>query len=699
MSDRLAQEPADNHVQAPQLWNHLQSIHGEQAEWINQLGESIQYYADLENRTPVRASKQEDQAQDQTKAHKPTSTSLSLFGLKPAQVSLAQAKTLPFLNEGQSEQSDFQLETLLGEGGMGRVYLSRQASLGREVALKIPKRPSQPEDQRLLAQVAHEAQITGLLDHPNILPIYQLVIDHTGQPIQVLKRISGVCWHDLIYDPKHPMWSTLKAPEGQLSFHLEILAQVSLAVGYAHQRGVIHRDLKPENVMLGEFGEVYVLDWGVALVLNAIDAQLEDTQFKAQIICGLSHTLVGTPLYLAPEMARCEVGLYAPACDVFLLGGILYELLCGRRARKSTSLRSLFCEILEDKPHEIPTHLTEGFRALLSSALSFSPSDRPQNGIEFRNLLLSAKTEMKSAHIIQRAQQQLEELINHLRQDRPLYELATYYDEARISYRTCLELDPQNAQAISELDELYTQWSSHLISESELKVAEQVIRLRSRPDQHLNALLQDAQDQLAMQERERVRLKEWRADEALGSSKAMRVRLAIFGLIFFGFGSLILEMLNRHGWVHIDAFGDLIAMLVLSALTLVAFLISTRSRRGKKDESNAIFHRIMIYFLFSLLTISTHRFLSWKLGLSNQQLIHHEMPLISLGCFGMSTISGRRDFTLGGFAFLFAAFFTLLAPQESTLIYALAMIVLWSGVLWIWSIEKGIHLHSRSTTN
>jgi serine/threonine protein kinase len=152
----------------------------------------------------------------------------------------------------------------LGEGGMGQVFLARQHSLDRQVAVKAIK-PSQVGEYAQLAML-HEARIAGALEHPNVVPIHSLSQDADGLPLLVMKRIDGTSWKDLLKNPRHPYW--LKEPQERLQQNIEILMQVCNALHFAHTKGVLHRDIKPENVMLGNFGEIYLLDWGIAVHLE-----------------------------------------------------------------------------------------------------------------------------------------------------------------------------------------------------------------------------------------------------------------------------------------------------------------------------------------------------------------------------------------------------------------------------------------------
>jgi serine/threonine-protein kinase len=153
----------------------------------------------------------------------------------------------------------------IGKGGMGQVELVRQRCLQREVALKrlrVDLRPDPADAQALVREALH----AGALEHPNIVPVYLLGRDEQDLPVLLMKRVSGTEWLSLIEDPDHPRWAEL--PADRVAFHLDVLRQVCNAVHYAHSRGLLHRDVKPANVMLGRYGEVYLLDWGLSVALD-----------------------------------------------------------------------------------------------------------------------------------------------------------------------------------------------------------------------------------------------------------------------------------------------------------------------------------------------------------------------------------------------------------------------------------------------
>ncbi|MDB4935325.1 MAG: serine/threonine protein kinase [Labilithrix sp.] len=220
--------------------------------------------------------------------------------------------------------SGLDMEKTIGEGGMGIVRLATQRSLGRKVAVKT-LRANLKSDAATL-RLLREAWVTGTLEHPNIVPVYDLGLDESGSPIIVLKRIEGVEWGEVMKDAEKAQQRYGAAD--LLEHNLRILVQLCNAVSLAHARGVLHRDLKPENVMIGSFGEVYLVDWGIAVSL------VPDPLGRLPLAADQKE-IAGTPCYMAPEMLGA-LGTLTERTDVYLLGAILHEILTGQPPHMGT---------------------------------------------------------------------------------------------------------------------------------------------------------------------------------------------------------------------------------------------------------------------------------------------------------------------------------------------------------------------------
>ncbi len=231
------------------------------------------------------------------------------------------------LSSGDSG-SRYTEHAVLGVGGMGKILLAHDARIGREVAVKQlrPDRDLTPEER---SRFLREAQVQGQLEHPSIVPVYD--IDHRpdGTTFFTMRRVLGRTLQDILDDLRRGVPEAV-ARHTQREL-LQAFATVCLAVDYAHSRGVIHRDLKPGNIMLGDFGEVYVLDWGLARLVEPRAASEPRTDGEPPARLSMPGIALGTPLYMAPEQVD-EPDVDARA-DVFALGAVLFEILTLKRLR------------------------------------------------------------------------------------------------------------------------------------------------------------------------------------------------------------------------------------------------------------------------------------------------------------------------------------------------------------------------------
>jgi serine/threonine-protein kinase len=230
----------------------------------------------------------------------------------------------------------FEVHGEIGRGGMGAVLRGHDPTLGRDLAIKVLL-ASRLRDADALRRFHEEAQIGGQLQHPGLVPVYELSAGADGRPFFAMKLVDGRTLAALLKERK--------APTDDLPRWLTVFEQVCQAVGYAHARGVIHRDLKPANVMVGAFGEVQVMDWGLAKVLG-LGGSSTDTAAAGGVVPGgttvrtartesggsesQAGAVLGTPSYMPPEQARGEIDHLDYRADVFGLGAILCEILTGQ---------------------------------------------------------------------------------------------------------------------------------------------------------------------------------------------------------------------------------------------------------------------------------------------------------------------------------------------------------------------------------
>ena len=271
----------------------------------------------------------------------------------------------------------YTLHAVIGRGGMGEVIAGRDQRIGRDVAIKRMRtaRPSGEEVARFL----REARIQARLDHPAIVPVHELGYDDDGRPYFTMKRLAGTTMAEVLARPAG------LAAGAETRRLLRAFVDVCLAIDLAHAREVVHRDLKPANIMLGDYGEVYVLDWGVARVLgeqrdsfrdiDSLDGHAGDDGPAAT----QAGAVLGTPGYMAPEQARGDrVG--TPA-DVYALGAILFEILAGESLHPRIATHAIASTLgvavtgpaARAPAREVPPELD----AACTAALAADPARRP----------------------------------------------------------------------------------------------------------------------------------------------------------------------------------------------------------------------------------------------------------------------------------------------------------------------------------
>ncbi|MGL4420754.1 MAG: serine/threonine-protein kinase, partial [Gemmataceae bacterium] len=312
-----------------------------------------------------------------------------------------------FTTSDSTVSEHFELRDFLASGGMGEVYYGHDTALNRQIAIKLLK-ARYTEDKNAVRRFREEAQITGQLQHPGIPPIHTVGTWHDGRPYLAMKLIKGNTLAEMIEDEN-------------TAARLPIFEAICQAVGYAHSRNIIHRDLKPANIMVGAFGEVQVMDWGLAKVLQGGESSSADS--TASTLFSLNRedtddtqmgTVMGTPAFMPPEQAIGAIDKVDQRSDVFGLGGILCALLTGKPpyvGDSAESTRQLAARAkLQDAYARLATVDAEPeLVSLCMRCLSPEAIDRPEDGLAVaREIAALRSASDQRARQAERAQAQAE---------------------------------------------------------------------------------------------------------------------------------------------------------------------------------------------------------------------------------------------------------------------------------------------------
>ncbi|MFO0549748.1 MAG: serine/threonine protein kinase [Polyangiaceae bacterium] len=285
---------------------------------------------------------------------------------------------------GKVHATNLRLLDVIGRGGMGLVYRGEQVELERMVAYKqLPAL----DDESTRARFVREARITAQLDHPNIVPVHLLELSPQGAPVgYAMKLVDGKTLRTLLSEAKELELAQKPLPtELSLATRLEHFLRVCDAIAFAHARGVLHRDLKPANIMVGQFGEVYVMDWGVARVMGTREPA-RSTSAPAPMKNALDDLtqvgdVIGSPSYMSPEQADGRNDELDARSDQYALGLILFELVSLRRALDAESTGEIF--ELASRGKKAPLeHVVAGkaiapeLVAIIEKATAFAPQNR-----------------------------------------------------------------------------------------------------------------------------------------------------------------------------------------------------------------------------------------------------------------------------------------------------------------------------------
>ncbi len=324
------------------------------------------------------------------------------------------------------ELGDYELGGTIGQGGMGVVLAARQSSLDRRVAVKMIL-PGRDGDGGVREKFILEALTTGSLEHPNIVPVYELGQDETGKLFYAMREVKGRTWRAGIKQRSEKE-------------NIETLRQVGNAVASAHAKGILHRDIKTENVMLGDYGEVLLMDWGLAVGMR--------TGVKAPPITP-ANALAGTPAYMAPEMARGDANNIGPWSDQYLLGAMLFEILVGKPPHPGSDLTTCLGNAANNVTE--PTDRRDEWMDVALRAMHFNPVKRYPSVKAFLAAVANCQAHSESLELSRRAAEWAEEA-----KEKGDYD---HYSRAVMGFEQALELWDENEAARRDGDALRLEYA------------------------------------------------------------------------------------------------------------------------------------------------------------------------------------------------------------------------------------------------
>ncbi|MCA9214436.1 MAG: protein kinase [Planctomycetales bacterium] len=293
-------------------------------------------------------------------------------------------------SNAQTDLSRYQILRPHAKGGLGEVFVALDGELNREVALKEIQL-QHAHDESMQKRFLLEAEVTGKLEHPGIVPIYGLGVHADGRPYYAMRFVHGDNLEDAI---KRFHEFRVDDEDRTLVFRglLQRFVDVCQSVAFAHSRGVLHRDLKPSNVMLGSFGETLVVDWGLAKMIipdegDDFDSDLPSPTKEGSHQFAQTHqgSAIGTPAYMSPEQAAGQLDLIGPASDIYSLGATLYHIVTGRPSQKDKILAEMVSDIQTGnfpRPREVKSLVPRPIEAICLKAMSLRIADRYASALE-----------------------------------------------------------------------------------------------------------------------------------------------------------------------------------------------------------------------------------------------------------------------------------------------------------------------------
>ena len=571
---------------------------------------------------------------------------------------------LPLMNVAEGDTTtqaqgtcDMRIRGLLGRGGVARVDLAWQNSLRREVAIK---RLLDPESVTHTQMLLREARLCGRLEHPNIVSVHALGKSDSAGPLLVMRRIEGDSWASLlsVVHPANAEW---------LERHLQILIQVCHAVEFAHDRRIVHRDIKPGNVMVGRFGEVCLVDWGLALDLDNV-APGEESQ------------LVGTPALMAPEMLSRDLTLISPRTDVYLLGATLHALLTGE-PRHQGELQTALLAASESLPHtydrDVPPELAE----ICNRACSAQARDRFSDAKMFREALVDYLQHSASARLANVTDKRLALLRKLIANSSPgseqteRAEIRDAFRDCRFGFQQALEEWPENQHAKHGLQSALELMISYELRARNVGSAEALFAFLPSPRPDLERRARTLRAEIAAASSARDELTEMREDMKLEGANWNRSMVLGFGGSFMGLAVFALAQLVR---TDIIPGSPELALWLAVGLLSVSMVVNLIFRRSLLN--NKAIRRLAALNVIGLAAIIFFDIIAIKLELSFDETVLGGCPVILTAAVALVML--RPELWIAPVATAFLILFGLVMPEYLLTMMSIFLLVFFWYLAW-----------------
>lgn len=561
----------------------------------------------------------------------------------------------------------FEIGAPIGEGGMSVVHAGTQVALGREVAIKV-LRPGDT-DEVAAVRMLREAWVTGALEHPNVVPMHDIALDSDGRPLIVMRKIAGTAWDEVMHD-EAAIRSRFGARD-TLDWNIRILMQVCNAVHYAHSRGILHRDIKSGNVMIGAFGEVYLLDWGLAVALQ------DDGSGRLPLAKDVD-TIAGTPAYMAPEMLSARGDRLSVRTDVYLLGGVLHEIVAGFPPHMSGSIQDVLKKALSASV-PVPDGAPPELGSLLRRALAKDPQERFASAEELR-LALGAFLEHRASAALAKDAftklRELERVADPAATNRESVRMRAYhlFGECRFGFKEALNAWPENDDAKDGLVRAVRVMADLELAAGDPRAAQLLVVELPRVPEDLESRVKKA---VREQQEKEKRYASMARD--LDPRIGRRTRLLVSASL-----GIFWTLLPLVGWLveRGDPAADQTAPLFTSiaSLMLAAFAwVRFKSSLSRTALNRSLVRGVGVVLAAQVLVY----FVTLRLGVSYE----HTRVLVLLSyatCCSLFAAAIERRLWPAAAAYVVVALAASVSPPHAWLLQAAANLVLTLDVLWVW---------------